>query len=269
MNLIGATSLGWGHAPLDRIFAELHLIGGQCIELNGRPGQHDGLTITGSKVDLVLSWAANSEITISSVAGYNDFAQTDPKELDREVESLLQACGLASELGVSIVRAFAGEPKTGTTLATMWPRIIEGFRHAAPSAESMGVTLAIENHGHLVNDGILLARLIEEIGSPHVRLNLDTGNFSWAGHELDRTWRDFEAALPYAVNVHIKDVTWDDSDPRFVAAGTGDLNLDRLLLLLRHRDYQGAILSEYEGALPHLQGTQQSITYLLESQSTN
>jgi hypothetical protein len=52
-------------------------------------------------------------------------------------------------------------------------------------------------------------------------LNLDTGNFGWAGHDQEQTCRDLEAALPQAVNVQFKDVVWRGDGTRLVAAGTG------------------------------------------------
>lgn len=263
---IGATSLGWSGVCLPAVFEDLRALGGNCIELNSRPGLHDGLVI-GEDAHRVRRWAREAGVAITSIAGYNDFAQHDADALDGEVERLLDACRLASELEVGVVRAFAGEPAPGRTLTSVWPSIVEGFQRAGQGAATLGVTLAIENHGCLLNDGALLASLIGEIGSQNVGLNVDTGNFSWGGHDLAQTWEDFDVVLPLAVNVHIKDVSWHDGSPQFVPAGAGALDIARVLARLEHLQYRGVVLSEYEGPPPFRDGTGQSIRFLRIAQT--
>lgn len=265
---VGATSLGWSGVGLPVVFEDLRALGGNCIELNSRPGLHDGLVIADDDIDRVQRWASEAGVTITSIAGYNDFAQPDADALDREVERLLDACRLASQLGVDIVRAFTGEPAPGRTLSSVWPCIVEGFQRAGEGAQALGVTLAIENHGRLLNDGPLLATLVGEIRSHDVGLNVDTGNFSWGGHDLVQTWDDFEAVLPLAVNVHIKDVRWHSGSPEFVPAGAGALDIARVLARLEQLEYGGVVLSEYEGPPPFRDGTGQSIAFLRNAQST-
>lgn len=260
--LIGAVSLGWAGVALPQLFDELAAMGGQCLELNSTPGLHAGLTLDGPACRQVRQWAASAGIRISGVSGYNDFAQDDPQAVTAEVERLLQACRVAAELGAGIVRAFPGDARPGVALDDVWPAIVEGFRRAARLAEPLGVILAIENHGLLLNDGALLARLVREIGAPGVGLTLDTGNFCWAGHDLALAEADFAAALPHAVNVHIKDGVWEKERFEFVPAGQGELPLAGWLGRLAARGYEGAICSEFEGSGPFLEGTRQSIAYL-------
>lgn len=260
---VGAVSLGWSGTPLERVLSELREMGGESIEINSQPGIHE-LTIESSTAARVRSMAEQADVAIVAVSGYNDFAQSDPESLTSEVQRLLVACQLAVWLNVPIVRAFAGESKPGRSLEDLWPGIVEGFRRAAAPARAAGVTLAIENHGRLLNDGRLLARLVQEVNEPNVRLTLDTGNFSWAGHDLSSTSDDLEAALPHAVNVQVKDGRWRDGTFEFVPAGTGELPLRSLIAKLVSRGYDGPISSEYEGSGDFREGTRRSITWLRE-----
>lgn len=262
--LIGATSLGWHHAPIERVFAELGAMGGECVELNGRPGQHDGLTLDAATASQVRRWAADAGLRITSIGGYNDFARRDSDALDGEVARLRGACGAAHLLEVPIVRTFSAEPQPGETLDTLRPFIVEGFRRAARVAESLGVTIAIENHGHLLNDGPALAALIAEVAAPNVRLTLDTGNFAWAGHNAEQVRADIAAALPLAASVHVKDGIWRGGDFVFVPAGEGELPLADVMRTLVQRGYDGPVCSEYEGETAHDVGTRRSIAYLKE-----
>lgn len=260
---IGAVSLGWSGKPLPQMFEEVRAMGAECLELNSQPGLHAGLVLDHQTIPQVRDWAATAGVQIGGISGYNDFAQRDQDALATQVKRLLDACRLASELGVSIVRAFPGDPKPDTTLETVWPSLVAGFQQAARLAEPLGVTLAIENHGHLLNDGPLLARLVQEVGAANVGLTLDTGNFCWAGHNLAQAQADFEAALPHTVNVHVKDGVWRGDQFEFVPAGEGELPLSDWLAALAAAGYQGAVCSEFEGAGDFLQGTQRSVRYLL------
>lgn len=265
MIAVGAVSLGWGDTSLPRLFDELGAMGGECVEINGRPGLHDGLVLDDRTIPRVRSWAEAAGLVVSGISGYNDFAQTDPDALGAEQERLLGTCRVASDMHVELVRAFAGEPKPGLAMEDAWPTIVEAFRWVARHAEALGVTVAIENHGRLLNDGSLLAALVCEIGESSVALTLDTGNFAWAGHSPEQVSADIEAALPYAANLQVKDGVWRNGSFEFVPAGEGALDLADLLRRLIERGYHGPVNSEYEGAGDFLEGTRRSIAYLRDA----
>lgn len=244
------------------LLRQLRELGGECIELNSQAGLHEGLVVATQTIGVVRSWLSEAGVTVRSIGGYSDFAQRDDAALSEQLARLRNACELASELEVSIVRAFVGEPKAGLDLAEARARAADAFGKAATFAAELGVTLAIENHGQLMNDGPALASLVEEIGSPHVRLTLDSGNFCWAGHDLDQARVDYEAVLPYAVSVHIKDGVWTSEGFAFVPAGQGSLPIARLIDDLLSRAYEGPIYSEYEGTGDFRDGTRESIRFL-------
>ena len=114
-------------------------------------------------------------------------------------------------MGVGVVRTFSGDLKPGLSLDAAWPWLAAGMQQAARQAEPLGVTLAIENHGRLLNDGPALARLIREVGASNVGVTLDTGNFAWVGHGPSQVQADFEAVLPHIVSVHVKDGVWREA----------------------------------------------------------
>lgn len=262
MSLIGSTSLGWGDAPLPEVFQNLTHIGAECVELNAKPGHHGGLTLNAETIPQARAWAHETGLKIVSVSGYNDFAQTDRAALQPEVERLRDACRIAAALDVPLVRAFVGDAKPGVSLERAWPAFVEGFRLALPEAERLGVTIAAENHGRLLNDGPTLVRLIEEVGSPRLRITIDTGNFCWAGHTLEQAKADYAAVLPHVVNVHIKDGVWADGGFAFVPAGDGELPLTELFADLAAHGYDGPVCSEFEGAGDFREGTKRSIAFL-------
>ncbi len=259
---VGAVSLGWSGTPLPQVFEELAAMGGQCVEINGNAARHHGIALDSDAIPQIVSWAEQSGLAIRSLSGYCDFAQTDEAALEVEVERLLKTCRAASEMNVSVVRAFVGDVKPGIDLQAVRPHIVTAFRKACPEAAALGVTLGIENHGRLINDGPALVDLVVEVGADNLGFTIDTGNFAWAGHDAAQVRVDFAAVLPYAANVHIKDGTWTDEGFTFVPAGEGELPLAWLLEQLVAVGYEGPVYSEFEGGGGFREGTRTSIAFL-------
>lgn len=266
---IGAVSMGWGNIPLQTIFQELNEMGGECVELNDKPGRHAGLILSES-IPQVRQWASDSNIQISGISGYCDFAQTTKDAVNGEIDLILNSVRVAAQLDVAIVRAFVGEPKPDSdlTLDDFWPQIVDACGTVAAEATKEGVTIALENHGRLLVEGKRLAKLIEEVGAPNLGITLDTGNFGYAGRSREECQQDIMAVLPHSVNVHIKDGLWQDGGFPFVAAGEGEVDLASLLQMLNKTDYSGAICSEFEGTGDFYESTQQSIGYLKSMRSS-
>lgn len=262
MNQVGAVSLGWSGTPLPQAFEELAAMGGTCVEINGNAERHHGISLDGDTAPQIRAWAADAGLAIGSLSGYCDFAQTQEEALKVEIARLMRTCRAAAEMEIPVVRAFVGDVKPGILLAAVRPHIVAAFRTACEEAEKLGVTLGIENHGRLINDGPKLVGLVREVGATNLGFTIDTGNFAWAGHGPDEVLADFEAVLPYAVNVHIKDGTWTEEGFSFVPAGEGDLPLRWLLEALVAQGYRGPVYSEFEGAGDFRKNTRESIAFL-------
>ncbi|MEO8829766.1 sugar phosphate isomerase/epimerase family protein [Lapillicoccus sp.] len=267
--LIGATSLGFGSVTLEEVFDGLAAVGGECTELNGLPGRHGGVTLSGAEVKRVKALSASSGVQVTSVGGYNDFAK-GRDHLDEEVGRLLDACRIAHELEVPVVRAMVADAAPGVTLDNIRPDVVEGFRRACARAGQLGVTLGIENHGRLANNGSWLASVVDEVDAPNLGFTVDTGNFAWAERTPTTVHADLACVLPQAVNVHVKDVRWDGEGhfENFVTAGTGAIDVEGILATLRSLGYLGPVVSEYEGHGSHRDGTAASIEYLKRIRNT-
>ena len=265
---VGAVSLGWSGTRLPQVFEELAAMGGTVIEINGNAQRHHDIAFDSATIPQILTWARRTGLTIGSLSGYCDFAITHAMDataeaaLDAEIARLMATCRAASEMEVPIVRTFVGDVKPGITLEGARRGIVAALRKASALAAVLGVTLGIENHGRLINDGLKLVALVQEVGASNLGFTLDTGNFAWAGHNADQVRADLEAVLPHVVNVHIKDGKWTDDGFVFVPAGEGDLPLKWLLSRLGAQGYDGPIYSEYEGGEEFREGTRRSIAYL-------
>ena len=113
-------------------------------------------------------------------------------------------------------------------------------------SEEFGINLAIHNHGgyHWLGSGEILDWVFS-FTRPSIGLNMDT---AWAmdARQDPLKWADRYAARLYAV--HIKDFTFDRArQSTDVVVGTGNLNLPKLLEILKARGFKGEMILEYEG----------------------
>jgi len=123
-------------------------------------------------------------------------------------------------------------------------------------AEAHGVTVNIEPHGYFTTRPAMMARMLDFVDSPYLRMNMDTGNTFIAGQDPVKFLRRF---LKRVSHVHVKDVS------RSLAAATrgkqtgiavsqcaiGDgvnaKNIRRCLEILRDAGYAGTLSMECEG----------------------
>ena len=259
---VGLVSLGMGKQPLDEVLRVARLAGCEAIELNGRATVHQNLWGKGVDYQALKSRIAASGVEITSLGGYCDFAQLSDKEIEEQVNQFVGYCEIAREMGIPVVRDFAGDVVEGHSLDEFYPRIVEGFKAVTARTSGWGLRIGIENHGRLINNGDQLYQLIQDVGSPILGMTLDTGNFCWAGHSIETAARFLKKLAPYTVNVHIKDGKFVKGEWVLSPAGRGDLDLAGLLALLKQQGYDGPVVSEYEGQADFVASTVESVAYL-------
>ena len=258
---VGLVSLGLGKQSLEEMIATARMTGCETIELNGRATVHQNVWIE-REAQAVAAQIAAGGLQIGSLGGYCSLAQVTDEGLAEQVEQFVGYCATARDLGIPVVRAFAGDVVEGQTLDALYPRLVAGFKAIMARVAGWPIKVGIENHGRLINHGDGLASLIRDVGAPNLGLTLDTGNFCWAGHSIDAAHRFLERLVPLAVNVHVKDGRFVDGAFELLPAGRGDLDLAALLKRLAQCGYDGQVLSEYEGHDDFCSATLESVAYL-------
>src|SRR5205823_12780929 len=107
----------------------------------------------------------------------NDLVQPDAQERARQVRSVRDGIDVAKQLGTTMLRVFGGSEKAAERPDDGHRGIVDGLREGATYAAQQGVTLALENHGLFAGRADQVHRIIEGVGSPVLRANIDTGNF--------------------------------------------------------------------------------------------
>lgn len=229
---ISSFAFGWavraGRPPLDELglldFARRH--GVRVVQLADNLPQHE----RSSEQRAALKTAAQSSGILLEL-GTRGLTES-------HLQTYLDLC---REMNCSQLRFVTDQDHYESSLADLTSLL----RNAAPVLAAARVTLGLENHDRF--RAVELRRLIDDVGSPHVGICLDTANSFGAGEGLEYI---AEILAPVTVNLHVKDVTIRRL-PHLMGfviqgcpLGEGCLPIERLLYRLRSLAYQGSVLLE-------------------------
>lgn len=206
-------------------------------------------------------------IDLIGLSIHQDFVSPDAEVRGQQVEHTRHCLELAYQMGIPCIRlnsgrwgtvdfdrlmALRGEepPLPGYTDDDAFAWCIESIEACLPTAESLGVTLALENHWGLTRKAAGVLRIVEAIRSPWLAVLMDTGNF------LEAPYAELEALAPHAVYVHAK--TYYGEGEWY----TLELDYPRIAAILKHVGYRGYVSLEFEGKADPEVGVPQSIAML-------
>ena len=199
-------------------------------------------------------------LTIVSLSPSNNFGRTRPAERQVEVENVKRWIDAAFVLGAPCVRIFAGWPPAGQA-RVFWPKMVQCMRAVATHAAQAGITLVVEphNHGGFVSNVRSALRLLRQVDTPWIKLNLDTGGYIEKSPEA--LYAAFETSLPYAPHVVAK---MHDVHP-----AKEPLDYDRIVAMLARRGYHGFVTVEYEGEADEMTAVPKAVALLRQYARTH
>jgi L-ribulose-5-phosphate 3-epimerase len=218
-------------------------------------GVHFGST-EGEYLNRLRQEAFQNGIALAAVSAHHNFVQPDPDERRRHIDILCGWVDVAHALGAPAVRAFGGRwgtrrdfsefmaargeepPLPGYTDDDAHRWVAEAFGIAAYYAGRKGVTLVLENHWGFTGTAAGVLRILEDVGSPWLKVALDTGNFNFC----DDPYREMEILAPHAAMVHAK---------TYIGGGlyySADLDYRRIGQILEDAGFGGWVSLEAEGA---------------------
>lgn len=192
-------------------------------------------------------------IVIASMTG--TFNMTHPDEGHRRtglrrLRVLAEAC---PRIGTSFIHICTGtrdpnsmwryHPDNGSPEA--WRDMAACVREATDIAREANVVLAFEPEvSNVVDSARKARRLLNEIGSPHLKVTMDPANLFHTG-ELPRMKEILDEAFSLVgkdiVLCHAKDLD-HDGEAGHIPAGYGVLDYDRYMSLLRKYEFKGPVL---------------------------
>lgn len=181
--------------------------------------------------------ATDLAITISAVSPGNSFGKDKESDERAEVEKINKWTDTAYLLGSPNLRIFAGwAPKERHK--ELWPKVVKSIRECAEYASKKGITLAIESHngGGYLPTSVETLKILNDVNSPWVKLNLDTGNYQ----DKDM-YEALKRSMPYTTHMHAK-IHRLSKDGREL-----EFDYDRIFAILKEANYRGFLNVEYEG----------------------
>jgi sugar phosphate isomerase/epimerase len=122
------------------------------------------------------------------------------------------------------------------------PRLVERLGELADYAGRRGVTVAIEPHvGAALDSPEKTLRLLERVGSPFLKVNLDVSHFVADG---TYTLESVTALAPHTVHTHVKDARGRAPSHEFLVSGEGDFDHVAFLRALQAAGYDGFLTVE-------------------------
>ncbi|MGA2618919.1 MAG: sugar phosphate isomerase/epimerase family protein [Thermoguttaceae bacterium] len=197
--------------------------------------------------------AAARAITIASVQGTFNMSHPDAEHRRAGLRGLQVLTAACAGLGTSMIHLCTGtrdrqnmwRRHADNDSPAAWRDMAACVREAAEIARPAGVVLGFEPEVNNVVDSAQKARrLMDEIGSPHLKVTMDAANLFHAG-ELARMDEILEQAFALVgkdiVMAHAKDLS-HDGDAGHEAAGHGRLDYDRYISLLKAYGFSGPLL---------------------------
>ena len=184
---------------------------------------------------------------------HQNFVYPDPETRRQHVAHTIKCIQLAHEMGIPAIRLNSGRwgtvesfdrlmelrgdepPLPGHTEDEAFAWCIAATEQCLQAAEKYGVLLALENHWGLTREPEGVLRIVDAIGSPWLRVMMDTGNF------LEAPYDRLERLAPRAAYVHAK--TYYGGGEWY----TLDLDYPTIAEILAKADYRGYVSLEFEG----------------------
>ena len=192
-------------------------------------------------------------LTMAALSGTFNMIHPDPTERAAGLAGLRRVIAAAPALGTVVVTLCTGSrdrenmwrrhPDNDTSEA--WSDLVAVMREAVRSAEDHGVTSASSRRSPMWSNSARKARrLIDEIGSPRLKVIMDGANIFHRG-ELARMREMLDEAFELVgddiVLGHAKDLD-HDGEAGHLAAGVGVLDYRYYLALMQDSGFDGAII---------------------------
>lgn len=194
----------------------------------------------GKDIPAVADACEKHKLTITQFTAWGfKPGMNDPKNKQKVVDKIGEACEVAKKLKCGMMCVVAGDDIKGVTQEKMHETVIEALTAAAPVAEKAGVTLILEpmnvrvdHKGHCLYGSAPSLKIIQAVGSKFVKINWDLYHMHITEGDLCGHLKEGFAADAIGY-VQIAD------HPGRHEPGTGELNYTRVFKELKALKYAG------------------------------
>ncbi len=234
-------------ANLEEFLAWAAESGFDCCELPVSDFWPAGEENPEKRAEQVRALLAKYNLQGSMLSAHNDFNVLGEDEVKFQVERMKRIAGFAKIAGIDILRTEGGQEKESVPKERRAEAIANCCKRCIPFLEEKQVSLAIDNHGLITNDGDLLYGILTDVNHPRVGTNLDTMNYRWYGNSVEECDRIYKMVAPYVKHTHLKDGTGVRGEYKGAALGEGEVHVGYAVKVLKEAGYNGPWVAEYEG----------------------
>lgn len=175
-------------------------------------------------------------VEISGTGVRNDFTEPDANKRKESVLLVKRWIEAAEKMGAPVIRIFAGNQKpTGFSREQVLDWMLKDVRECIDYGKQHGVVVAIQNHDDFIKTANDTIQILEAIKSEWFGLILDTGSY-----RIGDPYGEIEKTIKYAVN-------WQIKEKIFVDGKETDVDMDRLIRIIKQSGYSGYIPLETLG----------------------
>lgn len=194
-------------------------------------------------------------VQVAALLLATDFSSDDA---DENVVWAIACIRAAKELGAPAVRIDTATRNGALSREEVAENFIARVSRVLAETAESGITLGIENHGHISNDAKFLDEVFARVPDQRLGMTLDSGNFYWFGLPLSQLYQTLEKYAPRARHTHMKSIafppqmreTQREVGYRYAelccALDEGDIDMKRVVGFLREADYSGTLCIENE-----------------------
>lgn len=182
----------------------------------------------------------NVRCLLIMIDGEGALGDPDAKKRTKAVENHYQWVEAAQRLDCHSIRVNAETNGVGTP-DEQADRAADGLRRLSLHAKDHGLSVIVENHGHLSSNGAWLAGVMHRVGMANCGILPDFGNFRISEQETYDRYRGVQEMMPFAKAVSAKSNDFDD------LGNEAHTDFRRMMRIVLDSGYRGWVGIEYEG----------------------
>lgn len=257
MNL-GVRAHDFGRLPAGELGRRIRAKGFSCVQLAPPKALADfdagAGALTAASAAQVCDALAAEGIRIAVLGCYINLADPDETRRRAELRRFQTYLRLARDFGCRVVGTETGSLNadysfhSGNRGEDAFQTVATGVRELAAVAEEAGAWVGVEGvERYVISDNRRMRRLLDEVGSDHVRVIFDPVNLLSPenhGRQDDIIREAFDLLGDRIAILHAKDFVVEAGGIRSVLAGRGRLNYALLMELVRARQPKIDVLME-------------------------
>ncbi len=237
------STLGCPDWSFDHAAAQAAAHGYQALEVRLYNGDIIPADLSQTERSAIRQSLRQHQIAIIGLGASTRFAFPDAAERKANLDQLSAYIELAADLEVSMVRTFGSPGQISISMDDAINYVADALNAIAPTAERLGVTVALETHDAFCK-GEAVAAVLAQVNSPAIGAIWDVHHPYRMGEDIETTWRLLGSRVKH---VHIKDARRrSDGDWQLVLLGEGEVPCRQVVELLDREGYHGYLAAEWE-----------------------